>query len=374
MEENDTTKSNTYFEIVVWGAVLIFLILIILMAIRHKFILRRLIIMIPTLFVTSICVFSIIQLPPGNFIDAKILELEESGKNYDQIQKEVRSLKIMFDFDAPTWEKYVKWVGLKWFVTFKDTDKGLMQGYMGRSMETNNSVNSMVGDRILMTFLISLGTILFTWAIAIPIGIYSACRQYSIFDYIFTFIGFLGMCIPGFLLAIILLAITGMSGLFSPEFSTQPFWDWAKFVDLLKHIWLPIVIVGVSGTASMIRVMRANLLDELKKPYVTTAMAKGVHPLKLLMKYPVRIALNPFISGIGTLFPQLVSGSSIVAIVLSLPTVGPMLMDALFVQDMNLAASMLMVLAALSVLGTLVSDLLLLAFDPRIRLTGGTGK
>ena len=245
---------------------------------------------------------------------------------------------------------------------------------MGRSMETQNSVNSMVGDRILLTFIISLGTIILTWLFAIPIGIYSACRQYSIGDYFFTFFGFLGMCLPGFLIALIFLALTGLSGLFSPQFSSQPFWNWPKVVDLLKHIWIPIVIVGFNGTASMIRVMRANLLDELRKPYVTTARAKGVKPLKLLFKYPVRLAFNPFISGIGNMFPQLVSGSSIVAIVLSLPTVGPMLLNALFQQDMNVATSMLMVLATLGIIGTLVSDLLLLALDPRIRLTGGTAK
>jgi ABC-type dipeptide/oligopeptide/nickel transport system permease component/ABC-type transport system substrate-binding protein len=369
-----SASSSVFKGIISWLIAIIFIGGLITLAIRHKFVLRRLIIMVPTLIVISICVFTIIQIPPGNFLSAKIMELEESGVAPDQIENQVKSLKIMFDFDKPAWEKYIKWLGIKWFTTFKSSDKGLLQGYMGRSMETNNSVNSMVGDRILLTFIISLGTIILTWLLAIPIGIYSACKQYSVGDYFFTFFGFIGMCLPGFLIALIFLALTGLSGLFSPKFSMQPFWDWPKVADLLKHIWIPIIIVGFNGTASMIRVMRANLLDELKKPYVTTAKAKGVKPLKLLFKYPVRLAFNPFISGIGTLFPQLVSGSSIVAIVLSLPTVGPMLLNALFLQDMNVAASMLMVLATLGVLGTLISDLLLLVLDPRIRLAGGKAK
>jgi ABC-type dipeptide/oligopeptide/nickel transport system permease component len=238
-------------------------------------------------------------------------------------------------------------------------------------METTREVNTIVGDRILLTVLVSLGTILLTWALAIPIGIISAVRQYSLLDYLLTFLAFIGMCIPPFLLALVLMAASGVSGLFSPEFAAQPEWTWAKTLDLLKHIWIPVVVLGVEGTAGMARVMRANLLDELRKPYVTTARAKGVRPIRLLFKYPVRLALNPFISGIGGLFPQLVSGGAIVAIVLSLPLVGPLMVSALFSQDMYLAGSMLMVMSLLGVLGTLVSDLLLLWVDPRIRFTGG---
>jgi ABC-type dipeptide/oligopeptide/nickel transport system permease component len=235
-------------------------------------------------------------------------------------------------------------------------------------------VNAIVGDRILLTVLISLGTILLTWALAIPIGIYSAVRQYSIGDYVLTFLGFIGMCVPGFLLALLLMYASAeflgipVSGLFSSQYGAQPEWDWPKILDLLKHIWVPVVVLGIGGTAGMIRVMRANLLDELKKPYVVTARAKGVRPLKLLLKYPVRMALNPFISGIGGIFPQLVSGGAIVAMVLSLPTVGPLLLAALMSEDMYLAGSMLMVLSLLGVVGTLVSDLLLLWLDPRIRM------
>ncbi|MEM6561070.1 MAG: ABC transporter permease, partial [Planctomycetota bacterium] len=226
-------------------------------------------------------------------------------------------------------------------------------------------------DRLLLTVLISAGTILFTWVVALPIGIYSAVRQYSVGDYVATVIGFIGMAVPNFLLALVLMALVGVSGLFSAEYAAQPEWTWGKVLDLLGHIWIPIVVLGTGGTAGMIRVMRANLLDELNKPYVTTARAKGVRPLKLLLKYPVRLALNPFVSGIGGILPALVSGGAIVAIVLSLPTVGPLLLDALFLEDMYLAGSMLMVLSLLGIIGTLMSDLLLLALDPRIRMEGG---
>jgi ABC-type dipeptide/oligopeptide/nickel transport system permease component len=234
-------------------------------------------------------------------------------------------------------------------------------------MKDNMPVNTLVGDRLLLTFCITLGSVLLTWLIALPIGVYSAVKQYSIGDYFFTSVAFLGMCTPTFLLALVLMVATGVTGLFSPEFAAMEGWNWAKVADLMKHIWLPVVIVGVSATAGMIRVMRANLLDELKKPYVVTARAKGVRPIRLLLKYPVRIALNPFVSGIGGLFPALVSGSAIIAMVLALPTVGPLMLNAVLDQDMYLAGSMLMVLGLLSIFGTLVSDLLLVALDPRIR-------
>lgn len=345
--------------------------LVLLLILKHPFVLRRLVIMVPTLFVISVCVFTIIQLPPGDYLSNRIMQLEESGASPEQIESQIDDLRVLFRFDDPAWKRYCRWMGFTWFVTFDPKDAGLLQGEMGYSMETSKSVNSMVGDRILLTVLISLGTVLLTWSLALPIGIYSACRQYSAGDYLISVLGFLGMCVPSFLLALILMALTGISGLFSPEYAIQPEWSWGKAVDLCRHIWVPILVVGVAGTAGMIRVMRANLLDELRKPYVVTARAKGVRPLKLLFKYPVRMALNPFISGIGTLFPTLVSGSSIVAIVMSLPTVGPLMLSALFSQDMNMAGSMLMVLSLLGVMGTLVSDLLLLMVDPRIRLEGG---
>jgi len=331
----------------------------------------------PTLFVVSIVNFIIIQAPPGDYLTTLINQLQESGDEAD-LQR-IEDLQEIFHLEESMVHRYLRWSGVYWFSTFKAEDRGLLQGHMGRSMETLDTVNDVVGDRIMLTILISLGTILFTWVVAIPLGIYSAVKQYSAGDYIAGLVGFIGMCIPNFLLALILmyfssryLGITAI-GLFSPEYAARPDWTWGKFADLLTHIWIPVVVVGTGGTAHMLRIMRGNLLDELKKPYVTTARAKGVRPVRLLLKYPVRLALNPFISGIGNLFPQLVSGSAIVALILSLPTVGPLMLSALLSQDMYLAGSMLMVLSIMGVLGTLVSDLLLVLLDPRIRLEqGGT--
>lgn len=337
---------------------------------RHPFVWRRLMVMVPTLFIISIITFTIIQLPPGDFLSTRITMLRESGD--DANLRTVEDLKDVFHYEQPAWKLYLRWMGFYWFTSFAPADEGLLQGNLGRSMETMTPINEVVGDRLLLTLAISIGTILLTWVIALPIGIYSAVRQYSVSDHVLTVLGFLGMCTPAFLLALVLMAVSGVSGLFSPQFAAQPEWTGPKFLDLLKHIWIPIVVLGVGGTAGMIRIMRANLLDELHKPYVTTARAKGVRPMKLLVKYPVRMALNPFVSGIGHLFPQIVSGGAIVAMVLALPTVGPLLLSALFTEDMYLAGSMLMVLSLLGVFGTLVSDLLLLWLDPRIRFQGGT--
>lgn len=347
----------------------------ILVAVRHPFVGRRFLILIPTLFVISLATYVIIQMPPGDFIEARIIELEMAGDT-SSVQ-EVKELRELFHMEDSYVMRYLRWMGVPWFVSFEASDHGLLQGSLGRSMEDTRLVNDVVGDRIMLTFMISIFTIIFTWVMAIPIGIYSAVRQYSVGDYVFTLVGFIGMCIPNFLLALILMYVSGslfgtqVTGLFSPEFAAQPEWTWGKFVDLLTHIWVPVIVLGTAGTAWMIRVMRGNLLDELRKPYVVTARAKGVRPMKLLFKYPVRLALNPFISGIGTIFPQLVSGGAIVAIVLSLPTVGPLLLSSLMTQDMFLAGSMLMVLSMLTVFGTLVSDLLLMWLDPRIRMGGG---
>lgn len=339
--------------------------IILMAALRHPFVLRRIFIMVPTLLVISIIVFTIIQLPPGDFLTSRLIELQETGD--EAALRQIEDLRTLFHFDEPHWKRYLRWMGCYWFVSFSPADEGLLQGNLGRSMESSLPVGQIVGDRILLTMAISAGTILFTWALAIPIGVFSAVRQYSLADYALTLLAFIGMSVPGFLLALVLMAMTDISGLFSPQFAAQPEWDWPKFFDLLAHVWVPVVVLGIGGTAGMIRVMRANLLDELRKPYVTTARAKGVRPVRLLIKYPLRIALNPFVSGIGHLFPQLVSGGAIVAMVLSLPTVGPLLLDALFNEDMILAGSMLMVLSLLGVAGTLVSDLLLLWLDPRIR-------
>jgi ABC-type dipeptide/oligopeptide/nickel transport system permease component len=346
-----------------------------LLVLRHPFVGRRLVIMVPTLGIISIVVFVIIQLPRGDYLTARIQELEMMGD--EGSLQTVRDLESLFFTEEGVVAHYLRWLGLRWFTSFDPVDRGLIQGYLGRSMENGRIVNDIVGDRILLTICISVFTILFTWLVALPTGIYSAVRQYSIGDYVLTFFGFIGMCVPSFLLALILIHLSSewfgikVSGLFSPAFAGQAGWTWAKFSDLLKHVWVPVVVLGVGGTAGMIRVMRGNLLDELRKPYVTTARAKGVRPMRLLLKYPVRLALNPFISGIGVLFPQLVSGGAIVAMVLSLPTVGPLMLSALMAQDMYLAGSMLMVLSTLGVFGTLVSDLLLLLLDPRIRMEGG---
>lgn len=347
-----------------------------LVAFRHPFVGRRLMLMVPTLVVISIITFVIIQLPPGDFLSSRIQELEMLGDV--AAAQEVRELRALFHLEDSVTMRYLRWVGLPWFLTFDAGDAGLLQGNLGRSMETGRLVNEIVGDRIVLTVAISLATILFTWTFALPTGIYSAVRQYSFGDYVLTFVGFIGMCVPNFLLALVLIYLARewfgiqVTGLFSEEYALQPEWTRGKFLDLLQHIWIPVVVLGVGGTAGMIRVMRGNLLDELRKPYVTTARAKGVRPLALLLKYPVRLALNPFISGIGGIFPHLVSGGAIVSMVLALPTVGPLMLTALLSQDMYLAGSMLMVLSALGVFGTLVSDLLLLWLDPRIRLEGGS--
>lgn len=344
--------------------------LLALVALRHPFVIRRLMIMVPTLLIVSVCIFTIIQLPPGDYLSVRILQLQESGMQEQEIELQIDRLREIFHFDDPAWQRYCRWMGFNWFLTFKDADQGLLQGHMGYSMETLRPVNQMVGDRIWLTMLVSLLTIVMTWAIAVPVGIYTAVKQYSLMDYILTLVAFLGMCVPGFLLVLVLMAWTGIDGLFSAEYAMQPHWDLGKVLDMLGHIWLPVLVTGIGGSAGMIRVMRANLLDELRKPYVITARAKGVRPGKLLFKYPVRLALNPFISGIGGLFPALISGSSIIAIVMSLPTVGPLMLAALFNQDMYMAGSMLMVLSSLAVFGTLVSDLLLMVVDPRIRIGG----
>jgi peptide/nickel transport system permease protein len=345
-----------------------------LVAVRHPFIGRRLLLMIPTMAVVSVIVFVLVQLPPGDYVATRIAQLELQGTpSNEQLAADLRK---NFHLDAPMAERYARWIGLTWFTTFKAADTGLLQGNLGLSMEHEKPVNDVIGDRILLTLIVSVATLVITWVVALPVGIYSAVRQYSLGDYALALLGFFGMSVPAFLMALVLMFMAkqwwglNITGLFSPEFASMPGWSWAKAGDLLKHLWLPVVVLGFGGVAGMIRVMRANLLDELKQPYVTTARAKGVRPLKLLLKYPVRMALNPFVSGLGSLFPQLVSGGAIVALVLSLPMVGPTMLDALLVEDVYLAGSMLMVLSLLGVVGTLVSDLLLLWLDPRIRLSG----
>jgi peptide/nickel transport system permease protein len=323
-----------------------------------RYIVHRLLLMIPTLVAISIMTFVIIQLPPGNYLDTLITELRAAGETAD-LQK-VEFLRKQYGLDQPVWMQYGIWLA------------GLLQGDLGYSFEYDRPVTAIIGERLALTFVVSFAAILFTWLVAFPIGVYSATHQYSWGDHGLTFLGFLGLATPNFLLALVLMFVSfsyfgvSVGGLFSPELQEAP-WSWAKIVDLLEHLWIPVVVIGTAGTAGMIRRLRANLLDELKKQYVVTARAKGVPAGRLLVKYPLRIALNPFISDIGNLLPEVVSGSVIVSIVLSLPTTGPMLLRALRTQDMYLAGSFLMLLAVLTVIGVFLSDLALAALDPRIR-------
>ena len=321
-------------------------------------ILRRLFWMIPTLVIISIISFAIIQLPPGDYLTSYIAALAESGETVDEEQ--IEALRMRYALDQPVYVQYFRWIA------------GMLQGDMGMSFEWNRPVTDLIGERILLTTIISIVTLLVTWGIAVPIGIYSAVKQYSIGDYVVTFVGFIGLATPNFLLALVCMYIgyavfdVSAGGLFSAAYQNAP-WSLAKLWDLFSHIWIPVLVIGTSGTAGMIRVMRGNLLDELRKQYVLTARAKGVHRVKLILKYPVRIALNPMISTIGWVLPSIVSGATITAVVLGLPTTGPLLLRALMNQDMYLAGSMVMMLSLLTVIGTLISDLLLLWLDPRIR-------
>jgi peptide/nickel transport system permease protein len=327
-----------------------------------SYIVHRILIMIPTLIAISIVIFTIINLPPGDYFSTYIAELQSSGEAADLAK--INFLKAQYGFDRPLWEQYIFWAG------------GLLHGDMGYSFAYNLPVNQVVGDRLLMTFIVSLSTILFTYIVAFPIGVYSATHQYSWSDHLLTLFGFLGLATPSFLLALVLLYLANVyfgisiGGLMDPKYVDQP-WSIDKVFSVAAHLWIPVVVIGTAGTASMIRRLRANLLDELQKQYVVTARAKGLHPLKLLFKYPLRMALNPFISDIGSLLPHVISGAAIVSVVMSLPTTGPMLLDALRSQDMYLAGSFLMFMAFLTVIGVFISDLALAVLDPRIRLQAG---
>jgi ABC-type dipeptide/oligopeptide/nickel transport system permease component/ABC-type transport system substrate-binding protein len=376
---DDSTAARTPGELarhwLLWAASVLAFAGFIAVAVRHRFVWQRLLTLVPTLLIISVIVFTVVQLPPGDFLTSKTMELSLNGDPNAAAQ--LADLRATFRFDEPAWSQYLGWMGFRWFATLDPADTGLLQGNLGRAMENNLPVNEIIGDRIALTLALSLFTILFTWVLAIPIGIYSAVRPYTPGDYALTFVGFLGMSVPPFLLALVLMFVSSeyfgvsVSGLFSVRYAADPVWTWGKVVDLLQHMWVAVIVLGVGSTAVMVRVMRANLLDELKKPYVVAARAKGVRPLRLLLKYPVRIAINPFVSGLAGLFPHLISGGAIVAVVLSLPTIGPMLMQALLNEDTYFAASMLMLLSVLGAAGTLLSDLLLLWLDPRIRLGGG---
>lgn len=326
------------------------------------YIVHRILIMIPTLIAISILIFIIINLPPGDYFSTYIAELQSQGENANLAK--IAFLKAQYGFDRPMWVQYLYWAG------------GLLHGDMGYSFLYDLPVNKVVGDRLLLTFVVSFATVVFTYIVAFPIGVYSATHQYSLADYGLTFLGFLGLATPSFLFALVLVYLAhvylgiSVGGLMDPIYTNRP-WSLPKALSVFAHMWIPVIVIGTAGTAAMIRRLRANLLDELQKQYVVTARAKGLHPLKVLFKYPLRLALNPFISDIGSLLPHVISGAAVVSVVMSLPTTGPMLLEALRSQDMFLAGSFLMFMAFLTVIGVFLSDLALAALDPRIRLQAG---
>jgi len=326
-----------------------------------RYILWRLAIMVPTLLIISALVFTIIELPPGDYFESYVAELQAQGESVDL--KQIEALRAQYGFDKPPVERYFHWV---W---------GMLHGDFGYSFEYELPVMDVVGDRLWLTILVSFVTIIVTWIIAFPIGIYSATRQYSWGDYGLTFIGLLGLATPNFLLALIFMYLaniwfgTSIGHLMDAKYFNEPM-SWEKFKSILEHLVIPVIIIGTAGTASLIRVMRANLLDELHKPYVETARAKGLKEGKLIWKYPTRVALNPFFSTLGWQLASLISGQTLLAVVLSLQTTGPLMLRALTSQDMYLAGSFLLLLSTLTVIGTLFSDILLAWVDPRIRLGG----
>ncbi len=330
-----------------------------------RYIIYRIGAMIPTLILASIVIFTIIQLPPGDYVETYIGELLASGESVDL--ERANYLREEYGLNKPMWQRYLLWI------------TNFVQGDFGYSFEYQRPVSEVIGNRLWLTMLVSFATIMLTWIIAFPIGIYSATHQYSWSDYGLTLFGLLGLATPNFLLALVMMyfaqTLFGVSigGLMDKEYIDQPM-SWGKFKSVLEHLIVPTIVIGTSGTAAMIRRIRANLLDELQKQYYITARAKGVPPRRALVKYPLRMSLNFFIADIGSLLPQIISGAEIVAIVLSLQTTGPLLISALQSQDMYLAGSFLMFLATLTVIGVLLSDIALGILDPRIRLQGGASK
>lgn len=325
------------------------------------YLVRRLILAVLTTWAVSVLAYVVIELPPGDYITSYIAQMSSSGSFVSA--QEAEALRQQYGLDQPLYVQYLRWMGM------------VLQGNFGMALEYGRPVAEVIGDRLWLTMVVSVGAIIFTWFVALPIGIYSAVRQYSVGDYIATFVGFIGLAVPSFMLALILMYFgftlfnANIGGLFSDELAEAP-WSLAKAWDLTKHLPLPALILGFAGTAQLIRIMRANLLDELGKPYVVTARARGLSEARLILKYPVRVALNPFASTIGYLLPYVVSGSIIVSLVLSLPTVGPLLLKALVAQDMFLAGTIVLLLGVMTVIGTFLSDLLLMWIDPRIRFEG----
>ena len=323
-----------------------------------SFIIRRVLTAIPTIFVISIVSFVLIQLPPGDFLTSYAATLAEQGDSVSEEQ--LQALRDAYGLGQPIYVQYWKWIS------------GVLQGNLGFSLEWGMLVEDLIWGRLGMTVLVALSSFIFIWIVAIPVGIYSATNQYSTLDYVATFFGFLGLAIPNFMLALILMWIgfswfgADVGGLFSPEYKNAP-WSVAKLWDLVKHLWIPAVVVGTAGTAGLIRTMRANMLDELNQPYVETARTKGLTERRVIWKYPVRVALNPFVSTIGFYLPAIINGSIITAVVLNLPTIGPLLLRSLLSQDMYLAGAIILFVSVLTVIGTLLSDILLAWLDPRIR-------
>ena len=323
------------------------------------YILKRLAYMIPTLFGMSLVSFLIIQLPPGDFLTSLTSAIADSGQSLDQAS--IDRLTALYGLDQPFYVQYWNWIS-----------NIILRGDFGWSFDWGQPVSRLLWDRMGVTIFVSALSLVLIWALAIPIGIYSAVRRYSIGDYVFTFLGFVGLAVPTFILALGLMYISftwfglNVGGLFSPEYEQAP-WSLAKFIDLLQHLWIPVVVIAISSTAALIRVMRANLSDELSKPYVVTARAKGLSEFTLIMRYPVRLALNPFVSTIGWVLPSLISGVPITAIVLNLPMAGPLLLRALVSQDMYLAGAFILIMSVLTLVGMLISDILLAVLDPRVR-------
>ena len=325
------------------------------------FILRRLVLMVPMLFILSIISFTIIQLPPGDFLSTYIQRLEASGQTFNQT--EIDGLKRMYGLDQPVYIQYLKWMGT------------VFNGTFGRSFIYEQTVSEVLSTRLPMTIILSFSSLIVVWALAIPIAIISATQHNTLVDYFFTFLGFIGLASPSFLLALVLgyllylVSGTMITGLYSQEYVNAP-QSMAKFVNLLSNVWFPVIIIGIGGTAGLIRTLRATLLDELRKPYVTTGRAKGLSETRVLLKYPIRIAMNPVFSTIGWILPGLINGGVIVGIVLNLQTIGPVLNRATLSQDMYLAGSIVLILSALTIVGTFISDILLAWLDPRIRFGG----
>lgn len=329
-----------------------------------RYIGKRLLALIPLLIIISVLSFLIIELPPGDYVTRYIADLEMKGMKVTE--EDTLRLRAMYDLDKPVPVRYVNWI-----------TKIVTRGDFGRSFQYNRPVSELIWERLGLTLIISLITMVFTYVVAITIGIYSAVRPNTLFDYVFTLIGFIGVAVPGFLIAMIAMWLSysklgvSITGLFSAQYADAP-WSLAKLENMLQRVWVPVLVIGLSGTASIIRIMRSGVLDEVKKQYVVTARAKGVKEVRLLMKYPVRVAINPIISTIGWVLPSVISGESVVAIVLNLPTTGPLLLNALLNQDMYLAASFILLLSTLTVIGTVFSDILLAVLDPRIRYQGIT--